>query len=310
VKTKTYRGKLEFKQAVEGDGDSGAFTSVFATLSVIDHDGDVTLPGAFGEQEVLVEPWNHNWQAPPVGSATIRERGDQAVAEGEFFLETEAGRDHHAVARRLAPRGEWSYSFNIVEAEKGELEGQKVQFLKKLDVVGVGQVTRGAGIDTHTESVKHAKRALPTHETPTTDAAWDGPANEARARSGEDEAYYKRIYAWRDPDSDSGVKSSYRFIHHTVGSDGTPGAANIRGCQTGIGVLNGGRGGTTIPDADRQGVYNHLARHLRDAEVEPPELKSAGAGDDGQAGAGDGEPSGPAPGVAAAQIEILILEDN
>lgn len=302
METKTYRGTFEFKQ----DDDMGAFTSVFATLNVIDQDGDVTLPGAFSEQEVLVEPWNHDWRTPPVGSATISERGDQAVADGVFFLETEAGRDHHAVAKRLGRRQEWSYSFHIVEASTGEFSGKKVRFLKKLDVVGVGQVTRGAGIDTHTESVKNAKRALPTHETETTDAAWDGPANEARARSDEDEAYYRRIYAWRDPDGDPGVKSSYRFVHHQVGSDGTPGAANIRGCQTGIGVLNGGRGGTTIPEADRQGVWNHLAKHLRDAEVEPPELKSVGEGDDGQTG--DGEPSGPAPSVVASQIDIELLE--
>jgi len=59
-----------------------------------------------------------------------------------------------------------------------------------------------------------------------------------------------------------------------VSGNGEPGAANVRACITGIAVLNGARGGTTIPDADRRGVWNHLARHLRDADVEPPELKS------------------------------------
>jgi HK97 family phage prohead protease len=59
-----------------------------------------------------------------------------------------------------------------------------------------------------------------------------------------------------------------------VSSDGIVGAANIKACQAGIGVLNGGRGGTTIPDADRQGVYNHLAAHIKDADLTPPELKA------------------------------------
>ncbi len=37
---------------------------------------------------------------------------------------------------------------------------------------------------------------------------------------------------------------------------------------------NGGRGGADIPDSERQGVYSHLATHLRDADYTPPELKS------------------------------------
>ncbi len=116
--------------------------------------------------------------------------------------------------------------------------------------------------------------SIPTHRSPTSDASWDGPANEARLKTDHDYAFYRKAYAWRDPDGDETKKNAYKFIHHEVDSDGNPGAANIRACTTGIAVLNGARGGTTIPDADRQGVYNHLAAHLRDAEVEPPELKS------------------------------------
>jgi HK97 family phage prohead protease len=118
------------------------------------------------------------------------------------------------------------------------------------------------------------KVAIQSHSTATSTSSWDGPENEARAKSGETPAYYRNIYAWRDPDGDPSVKASYRFIHHEVDASGDPGTANVQACRTGIGVLNGGRGGTTIPDADREGVYNHLARHLRDAGVEPPTLKS------------------------------------
>ncbi len=38
-------------------------------------------------------------------------------------------------------------------------------------------------------------------------------------------------------------------------------------------MLNGGRGGTTIPETDRRGVWEHLAAHLRDADLEPPDLR-------------------------------------
>jgi len=310
METKTYRGRVE----VKADGEQGEFSAVFATLNVIDHDEDVTVPGAFGEQRVLIEPWNHNYQAPPVGRGTITEDGDQAVVNGKFFLDTDAGREHYTVVKALEDMQEWSYTFRIVDGDIGMFEGTEVRFLRKLEVIGVSPVTEGAGIDTHTVAIKQ-KRPLPSHSTATTDAAWDGPANEARARSGEDEAYYKRIFAWRDPDGAPDVKASYKFVHHMVAEGGAPGAANIRGCQSAIGVLNGGRGGTTIPDGDRQGVWNHLAKHLRDADLEPPELKaldsaSDGAADgagDGEGEAGDGKPSGVPLRDVQVQLDILKL---
>lgn len=121
-----------------------------------------------------------------------------------------------------------------------------------------------------------AMAAFPRHTTSTSNTAWDGPANETRVKTGQEDGYYRRVYAWADPDGTKGTKAAYRFIHHQVAADGQPGAANVRACITGIAVLNGGRGGTTIPDSDVQGVYQHLAKHLRDAGVEPPELKAGG----------------------------------
>lgn len=123
-------------------------------------------------------------------------------------------------------------------------------------------------------SVSGEKSAVRSHSTGTSEGSWDGPANEARARSGESLDYYRNIYAWQDSEGDPTTKAAWRFIHHEVNGSGDPGDANIQACRTGIGVLNGGRGGTTIPEADRQGVYNHLARHIRDAGLEPPTLKS------------------------------------
>lgn len=121
--------------------------------------------------------------------------------------------------------------------------------------------------------------AIPVHHTDTSDGAWDGPANEARLKLDQPESYYRRAYAWQDPDGDPQTKAAYRFIHHEVDSDGNIGAANLRACSTGIAVLNGGRGGTTIPEGDRRGVWRHLAAHLEDAGREAPELKAALAPD-------------------------------
>ena len=115
---------------------------------------------------------------------------------------------------------------------------------------------------------------MAVHHTGTNDSAWDGPAAEGRLKIDAGEAYYKSAFAWQDPDGDAETKAAYRFIHHFVSEDGTVGEASTVACSTGIGVLNGGRGGTTIPAGDRQGVYNHLAAHLKDADLEPPDLRA------------------------------------
>lgn len=71
------------------------------------------------------------------------------------------------------------------------------------------------------------------------------------------------------------AKEFAKLLHHEVEKDGTVGAANLSACSAAIAVLNGGRGGANIPDDDRKGCWNHVARHLRDGDREPPELKSA-----------------------------------
>lgn len=120
--------------------------------------------------------------------------------------------------------------------------------------------------------------AISSHSTDTVDESWDGPANKTRVKTDQNPGYFSRIFAWRDPEGDPRLKTSYKFIHHQVGENGEPGPANVRACITGIAVLNGARGGTVIPEEDVKGVYNHLARHLRDADREPPELKREEAG--------------------------------
>lgn len=123
--------------------------------------------------------------------------------------------------------------------------------------------------------------AVGAHSTPTSDSPWDGPAAEKSLPSPMPVATARAFYAWIDDAAVSDemiTKVGGRFGHHEV-ADGTPGAANIKACQSGIGVLNGGRGGTTIPGVDIQGVYDHLASHLRDADLEPPSLvATAGPG--------------------------------
>jgi HK97 family phage prohead protease len=121
------------------------------------------------------------------------------------------------------------------------------------------------------------KGAVGRHSTATTDAAWDNATARRNTRSGESTAYYRRIFAWNDPDGDAATKEAWSFAHHMVGADGAPGAANLVACSSGIGVLNGGRlspGDARPWSGDRAGIHRHLAGHLSDGGREPPELRS------------------------------------
>jgi hypothetical protein len=119
-------------------------------------------------------------------------------------------------------------------------------------------------------------KAIASHSTATDTGTWDGGANETNLPTEEgDSADYRKAYAWVDDAADEDTKSAYKFIHHFVSADGAVGAASTVACSAGIAALNGGRGGTSIPDDDRQGVWSHLSKHLTDADLEPPELAAA-----------------------------------
>lgn len=113
--------------------------------------------------------------------------------------------------------------------------------------------------------------AIPPHGTATKDSAWRGPAT-TRKLPGE-RGPLREAHAWVDPDGAPDAKGSYTFVHHHVGAGGAVGPANVRACISAIGVLNGARGGADVPAADRRHVWEHLARHLRDAGRDPTELK-------------------------------------
>lgn len=266
------------------DADRGEVSAVFSTFNVIDKDGDVTLPGAFADgAEVVISAYGHaSWGgALPVGMGRIRTTATEAIMDGRFFLDTTAGRDTFKVVKQLGPRQEWSYGFTIDEAEPGVFEGKDVRFLKRVTAHEVSPVLQGAGVNTRTLATKSSsgggkvlyKAAIRPHSTETTSRAWDGPAVVAAIPDDASVSDLRSVFAWVDSGGEPEAKSSYRFPHH----HGVGGPANLRACVAGIAILNGARGGTTIPEADREGVYNHLAGHLRDADREPPELRS-GAG--------------------------------
>ncbi len=120
--------------------------------------------------------------------------------------------------------------------------------------------------------------AVSSHKSATSDTPWDAAAAEKALPSPLPLDTARAEYAWIDDTAvqDGQVpKSAAKFPHHDVGGDGVPGAANLAACSAAIAAIHGGRGGATIPDTDRKGVYDHVAAHLRAGGQTPPPFQSS-----------------------------------
>jgi HK97 family phage prohead protease len=269
----------------EAEGIVEAYTN---TMGVVDADGDIVEPTAFNASiadNLPIPVLSGHDQGKLVGKVIFAQprhiTGDEyrLFTRMQFNMETEAGRDAFSNVAGDFVR-EWSIGFNIPKESDVEQEGSDVSTVIRrignLDWVEVSSVIRGSSPSTVTVAAKASpvteeKGAIPSHLTAWIEDAWDGSLMRGRIKAGA--AVLRAAHAWVDTDGDPEQKASYKYLHHHVGRNGRGGAANVRAVTTGLANLNARR--TSIPETDRRGVYNHLARHLREAGRRPSELRSA-----------------------------------
>lgn len=147
------------------DAEKGRVEALFSTFDQVDSDKDVTLKDAFTDgAPVRMSAYGHaSWgmsrgassvPKPPIGKGVIRVGQNDAVFEGQFFLKMQDARDTFESVKAMGDLQEWSYGYDILDFDIGDFEGEKVRFLKKLDVPEVSPVLLGAGVGTRTLSVK------------------------------------------------------------------------------------------------------------------------------------------------------------
>jgi len=117
------------------------------------------------------------------------------------------------------------------------------------------------------------KGTIPFKETPKApeDESWN--AGEEVKKATGDAKKLRTMHAWVDSgaeDFDASERKWYKLPHHK-GS----GSQEVvwRGVAAAMGALLGARGGVDIPDKDRKGVYNHLVKHYKQFDKEPPEFR-------------------------------------
>ncbi len=149
------RKSISLPVELKGNGEAGQFRATFSFFNTIDKDNDVTLPGAFQKgQQVRIAAWGHDWASLPVGKGVINFDAEKAYVDGEFLLNTTAGRDTHETIKAMGALQDWSYGFTIKRRHEGDFDGKTVRFLDELDVHEVSPVMIGAGIGTRTDFVK------------------------------------------------------------------------------------------------------------------------------------------------------------
>ena len=128
----------------------------FATLGVVDFDGDIIEAGAIGDQEVLLGNYNHDFQGNPPGYGDTYESRTEALFRGTF-LDTISGNDTYQTLKQLDEAGrnmEWSFRFFVEDGGFETRDGEDYFIIRKARVTHVAPVESGAGINTATLDVK------------------------------------------------------------------------------------------------------------------------------------------------------------
>lgn len=142
---------------------SGAVVAVFATLGVLDTDGDIIAPGAIPSGvSVPISAYGHtSWSgALPVGRGVLSEEGGRAVLRGKFFLDTLGGAETFRTLVHLAELQEWSFGFVPLAWHPERIAGALVRVLDELSVFEVSPVLVGAGVGTRTVELAERREQL------------------------------------------------------------------------------------------------------------------------------------------------------
>ncbi|MCH9693835.1 MAG: HK97 family phage prohead protease [Gammaproteobacteria bacterium] len=144
--------------SIKRASDTGEFEAVIATLNVIDSDGDIIAPGALDGVSASIVP-AHNHSSVPLGKARLHDRGSEVIATGILNLDIEPGEQWHTALKfdlaNPPSVQEWSFGYRVLDSEIETRDGEQVRVIKRMDVMEISPVLRGAGVDTRTLAVKH-----------------------------------------------------------------------------------------------------------------------------------------------------------
>lgn len=146
---------------IELKDESGQVEAVFSLFNSLDSDGDIVMPGAvksgFKNDQVPMV-WSHKWDMP-IGKGTITQDDSKAVFKGEFFMDTESGKEAYNLVKNMGDMQQWSFGYKVNDSEYDKFKDNagkttNARYLKDLTVYEVSPVLVGANQDTYTLAIK------------------------------------------------------------------------------------------------------------------------------------------------------------
>lgn len=268
-----------------------------ASTGIKDRDGDIIEPAGWKLKNFKKNPvilWAHEYRSLPIANAVeIKIENDRLMFKPKFiageiypFAETlwQMYKNRHL---RTFSVGFMPLKFEDLEndggdkGEKGMIVGVRYTSQELLEISGCpvpsnvdamaqrafGHViAKSFGLIEPDQDPGPYKGAIPfkTAGKDPDDAVWDAGKEVKEAEV----ADLKIMCTWvnsEEPD----LKTSYKLPHQRAKGH------NVvwRAVAAAMAALLGARGGVRIPAEDRQGVYNHLAKHYKQFDKEPPEFK-------------------------------------
>ncbi|HXS32256.1 MAG TPA: HK97 family phage prohead protease [Solirubrobacterales bacterium] len=201
METKSFPVK-NIKALGEGDPD-GTFEAIVAVFGNVDSYGDRVVAGAFKDSLVKGFPaivWSHQWREVPIGACLEAEETTEGLRiKGQLFIEeNDRAREVYAAMKNvggdgLPPLREFSFSYDIIDADWTVEDEEHIFELQKLDAIEVGPCLKGVNDETRLIGVKAQEKVVeerkerfpkPKAEDPEeTDDAPKPDAAEARAKA-------------------------------------------------------------------------------------------------------------------------------
>lgn len=271
--------------------DGRTVTGIASVFGVVDDGGDRLHRGAFTKTLQERGPrirflWGHDASKPP--TAVIREIREVGPEDLPLDLQAQGATGGLLVTREYLPtsRGdevltalhagaitEMSFGFDPIKVSYTSQGDQMVREIHEVRLWEVSDVLWG--MNPYTVAVKMVIPYKNEGQAPESEP-WERPNLQDFTNETFDSlplSEKRRIaahFAWsaNNPPETFG---DLKLPHHRPSKTGV-GPAVWAGVRAAMAALMGARGGADIPENDRRPVYDHLARHYREFDKEPPEF--------------------------------------
>ncbi len=266
---------MEYKQVVlqkgksSDDNDYYYFEGYASTFGNVDNGGDVVVKGAFNDSLETRMPkmvYQHNLQNPIGVWTSANEDSSGLYVKGKLPKQNSTASDVGALIKCGAID---SLSIGFTVDDYTLSNGQR--FLKKLSLWEVSPVT----IPMNSQAkITEIKSVTPFQDLPMADrdTKWDGNAASLRVRKftgskDEPSSSYKKAFMWYDEENEDNY-TSYKLPYADV-VDGKL-VAIPQAIIAIAGVLNGARGGTSIPKQDQEKIKSIVKQYYKKMKMPNP----------------------------------------